>query len=373
MPDSRVKLLHVFEVLQGGQGTYLSLFAEDELSWIDSYVIAPDRHASSVPKSLPSVFYRAPRRSLRSLARLAWTTLVTARRIKPDVIFLHSSFSLPLAPIVWAWSSARIIYCPHGWAAYRYKSGSLKHRLCAFVEGCLAWFPHRVLNISRFDQMASAKAGYLGSHEILLNAVRDSSLTQQEVRSAGDDSGISLLFVGRFDRQKGVDLLLDQFSRASQARPDLRLFLIGQPVLSTERCFPVDLPGVTAVGWVDNSEIDRWFAEADALVIPSRWEGFGLVVAEAYRNGCPVIASDVGALPDLVEHGRTGFIFSHERGDLADLLASLSCEQLHAMRRRCRAIYDERFSIVRYSRDFHRLLESLDVQRPANTAETRRS
>ena len=47
----------------------------------------------------------------------------------------------------------------------------------------------------------------------------------------------------------------------------------------------------------------RYYAAADGLVVPSRWEGFGLVAIEAMRAGTAVIASDRGALPELVEHG----------------------------------------------------------------------
>jgi glycosyltransferase involved in cell wall biosynthesis len=70
----------------------------------------------------------------------------------------------------------------------------------------------------------------------------------------------------------------------------------------------------------------------DALVMPSRWEGFGLVALEAMRLGKPVIASRRGALTEIIEHGATGLLFDLDRpGELIDVLRHLDKVALAAM------------------------------------------
>ena len=96
--------------------------------------------------------------------------------------------------------------------------------------------------------------------------------------------------MGRLTRQKGFDVLV----AAMRSLPDLHLDIIGEgedrPLL--------DAPNVQLAGW--QADIRPWLARADIAVIPSRWEGFGLVAVEAMASGVPVIASDIPALREVV-------------------------------------------------------------------------
>ncbi|HEX5474906.1 MAG TPA: glycosyltransferase, partial [Vicinamibacterales bacterium] len=81
---------------------------------------------------------------------------------------------------------------------------------------------------------------------------------------------------------------------------------------------------VTVVGRVGEGELVRWYRRAQALVSPSLYEGFGLPAAEAMACGTPVIATNAGALPEVVADGETGVIVprADERA-LAGAMASL--------------------------------------------------
>ena len=85
------------------------------------------------------------------------------------------------------------------------------------------------------------------------------------------------------------------------------------------------LSGVRFLGFQNQSELPAFFALADVFVLPSRHEPWGLIVNEAMAAGCPVIASsDVGAAPDLVLDGVTGFTYPVGDVDaLTDALARL--------------------------------------------------
>lgn len=119
-----------------------------------------------------------------------------------------------------------------------------------------------------------------------------------------DDSRIRLLFVGRFDRQKGLDILLDAV-RPLGDRVALRV--VGAPAVS-ETELTADLPPhVSILGWLSREQVSAQMAACDLLVVPSRWEGFGLVAVEAMRLGTAVMASDVGGLSDILGPDRFGF------------------------------------------------------------------
>jgi glycosyltransferase involved in cell wall biosynthesis len=138
-------------------------------------------------------------------------------------------------------------------------------------------------------------------------------------------NGIKALFVGRLDRQKGIDILLDIFSEISDK--SILLYVAGEPVLHDVQCVPPK--NVVMLGWIGHTDIDSYYRAADVVVIPSRWEGFGLVALEAMRNGIPVIASDAGALPEIVVDGVTGWLYhSGDPGQLLGILRSISIAEL---------------------------------------------
>ena len=108
-----------------------------------------------------------------------------------------------------------------------------------------------------------------------------------------------VLFVGTVEPRKGIDVLLAAHAALRrQGRPDLRLVIAGPPGWGETPA--LDGPGVVAPGRIDEPTLDALYRGAAALAVPSRSEGFGLPALEAMARGCPVVASDAGALPEVV-------------------------------------------------------------------------
>jgi D-inositol-3-phosphate glycosyltransferase len=125
-----------------------------------------------------------------------------------------------------------------------------------------------------------------------------------------------LLFVGRLDAIKDLDLLLASVAR--MRTPD-RLYVIGGNPDGPEGDAEVErLRGVAArlgigervvfPGAAPQRELPRYYRAADAVVITSRYESFGLVAAEALASGTPVVAARVGGLPSIIRHGENGLL-----------------------------------------------------------------
>jgi len=147
-------------------------------------------------------------------------------------------------------------------------------------------------------------------------------------RLAGVPYGVPVIgVVGRLCPSKGLDVLLRAVAILLPDHPDLRLLLVGDaPPGSSYGDELVRLAGaeglagaVTFCGYVPGA--DRGMADLDILVVSSAAEPFGLVSLEAMAHGVPVVATTGGGSPELVRHGREGYLVTP--GDPAALAASL--------------------------------------------------
>lgn len=92
----------------------------------------------------------------------------------------------------------------------------------------------------------------------------------------------------------------------------------------------------------------RYYAACDALIMPSRREAFGLTAVEAMQFGKPVIASNRGALPELVQDGVNGYVFDLDSEDgLKNCLLGLSKEGLRRMSGNAREVFHSSFTAAR--------------------------
>lgn len=112
--------------------------------------------------------------------------------------------------------------------------------------------------------------------------------------------------------RKGIRFLLHAIAQVKDEFPDVQLVIAGdgfeRPDLE-ELAKSLDIEERTRfLGWVPNADLPRYFRAAAASVIPSLEEGFGIPAAEAMGCELPVIASDAGGLPEVVEDGATGFV-----------------------------------------------------------------
>jgi glycosyltransferase involved in cell wall biosynthesis len=120
-------------------------------------------------------------------------------------------------------------------------------------------------------------------------------------------------FVGRLEEQKNLQTLLDAFSGLPAA---IRCVIVGEGTQRPALERRIEAEGLTNVVLVGYRPDARELIPAfDRLCLPSRWEGFGLVLVEAMLQGVPVIAANAGAIPELLQRGRFGVLFDPDRPD----------------------------------------------------------
>ena len=131
------------------------------------------------------------------------------------------------------------------------------------------------------------------------------------------ETGTYAIFVGRLNRQKGIDLLLS----AASANPDIPFKAAGEPdpVFLSQQSLPAN---VELTGHLPPADLHRVVGQSRFLVFTSRsYEGFPMVFLEAMKHCLPVIAPNMAGFPEIIEGGVNGLLFNP--GDANNLAAKI--------------------------------------------------
>lgn len=356
-----LSVVHFAETLYGGLATYLhELLAHqvDQFAAVTVFCPNSQGHLLASTGARIVTFPDQPR-SLIGVLRMnrAWKRFLRDNRA--DVVHLHSTFAGVVGRASLLKSRAPVVYCSHGWA-HSMQVGLAKRVVYAAVECALAARADAIINISMSENRYAKLAGISSRKlHLIYNGVSDCAYSLPE-------AGLSakrILFVGRFDRQKGFDLLIEAFR--SNALSDYSLDVIGGAVVDGPA--PLDIPAnVRLRGWLPPNEVRAAISECDAVIMPSRWEGFGLVAVEAMRAARPVIATRVGALPEIVVDRKTGMLVEPESVPglirAVQQLADLDPVSLGA---NARSSFEARFTSARMSREVESLYQKIIDNRAA--------
>jgi glycosyltransferase involved in cell wall biosynthesis len=163
---------------------------------------------------------------------------------------------------------------------------------------------------------------------------------------SGAGRGNFALFVGRLAEEKGIGTLLAAWSRLS-IKPRLKIIGDG-PLASAVANAAATMREIEWLGPRGKDQVSQEMADASVLIVPSTWyEGFPLVIAEAFAAGLPIVASRIGGLAEVVSGGHTGWLVSP--GDFNELSNAVSRvfsqpEELQAMRLKARSEFENRYT-----------------------------
>lgn len=313
-----MKILHVAETIKGGVATIMRQLVMEQQDTEDEVLcIVPRQQLSElvgVREHVLSPFNRTGRNTM-SLFLLLFCFLRVVLNKKPDVIHLHSSFAGFLCrlalPIIFVFYHPKVIYCPHAFA-FLMDIPVYKKRVYAFIERMLEKVTDKTICVSEYEYREAIKWGLNPERLVIIyNGVQDPLIvTQKSPYKYANKKNI--LFVGRTDHQKGFDHVLNITNLLSQ-NEDIHITVIGDYVIEY-KSLPVYGEKITYIGWLKYEDIAPYFFHATVLLMPSRWEAFGLVAVEAQSYGLPVLAFERGSLPEIIINGVTGFLV--EYGDI---------------------------------------------------------
>jgi len=199
------------------------------------------------------------------------------------------------------------------------------HKLFRVARGLVQrWLAHFPAAVSDYISLSQRSAAILSTYlppRARVHALQDAIDTVRD-RPVAVAENRTILYVGRLDLEKGVQLLAETIGRLGA-----EAVFVGdgplRPVLEA-------IPGVSVTGWQPRAEIRGYLARARCLVFPSLWyETYGLTVDEAASCGVPAIVSDISAAAERVEDGVTGWHFcSGDGADLARCLKLIDCDTM---------------------------------------------
>lgn len=259
--------------------------------------------------------------------------LVSARRImrtlvdRPDVIQFPSppSSNDALLPLLARLRGVPSVVRLAGWPLYEAKyRGDLSSYESYFFYRLTRSFFTKVVCASSFMRDRSMRDGIDAKkiqvipNGIDLNAFRYAG----RIKLVGHPA---LLFVGRLEREKGIDILVESMEHLARALPQVVLHVVGEGSLENElRRFTVTKGLIDRVVFHGKTlDTAAFYSSADICVVPSIFEAFGITVVEAMAAGKPVVATRCGGIPENVTNLDNGILVQPTRQGLVKAITDL--------------------------------------------------
>lgn len=248
--------------------------------------------------------------------------LMLARRLpKPDVITAQDPFETGLIGVI----LSRLLRAPlhiqvhTDFLSPEFRTHSWKNRVRVLFAGCVLTYAVRIRVVSeRIKQRIENEYRLMIPMSVLpifvdLKRYRSLSHTQHERRA------VSLLFVGRLEPEKRADRAIYALARARSLGIDVELTIVGDGSQREALQSLAQELGVTQwIVFVGQKDPLEYYARADMLLVPSEYEGYGMVIIEALAAGIPVLSTDVGVTREAGAH-----IAPHDTDGFAGELCSL--------------------------------------------------
>jgi glycosyltransferase involved in cell wall biosynthesis len=306
--------------------------------------LPPDLTYGRVAQSRVSWLDRFSRLAImgRYLAAQYRATLAEARKNGVDVV--HAHWAIPTGPA--AVMAAKRLQVPsvitmHGGDVYVNPEQGYDFPTRWYVRPVLHWTLRQagaLTAITEDCRQHALRAGAPAEHiRLVFNGTDLRRFSPGNDGTGSQRFGPHMIFACRqlFPR-KGIRFLLEAGAQLKPRFPDLQIVLAGdgfeRPELARLATELGIASQVTFLGWVPNEELPPYYRAAAVSVIPSLEEGFGIPAAEAMGCEVPVVASDAGGLPEVVEDGVTGLVVP--RGDATALAGAIGTLLADPERRR---------------------------------------
>ncbi len=355
-----MRILHAAETIKGGVASVLNELVEDQSTIYGAenvISLIPDAQLSffsSVSKNDAKTFNRTGR-NVKSLINFSKTFFSLVKNNSIDVIHLHSTFAGFLGRVLLIFMNykGRIIYCPHAFS-FLMSLGKCKKLIYIAIERILQYKTDYIICVSHYESHQASKAGLdKNKLKVIYNGVSGFPKYNESPEKYENVNVFVVTFVGRFDYQKGIDVLeLAIRELANHQKKYKYVFnIIGEAVIDdADNEFFSNIPErsdleLNLLGWLNKDALGDIYSKSHVVVMPSRWEGFGLVAIESFQYGTPVIASRNSSLKELITEGVHGYLFETGSSDeLCDILLNIDLAMLKIMSVECLNNFNANFT-----------------------------
>ena len=157
-------------------------------------------------------------------------------------------------------------------------------------------------------------------------------------------------YIGALSKAKGVPNLLEAIPLILEKKGDIQFLLGGAGEMEDKFTNYIKDPNfkgrVSFVGWIPHDELPKYLNRLKLLVLPSYTEGLPNIILEAAACGTPVLVTPVGAIPDIIQDGKTGFIMEDNSPECIarNVICALSHPDLGEITRQARALVESDFT-----------------------------
>jgi len=240
------------------------------------------------------------------------------KKYKPDILYCHSSKAGAVARIASIGIKTHVFYNAHGWA-FNMQCSRQKKKVYCLIERILARLTDVIIVISEFERKTALKYKICKKDKLhmiyngidVCKYIGNSDNRPQMLRQLNIPTDSYVIgSVGRLSKQKAPDIFVQAAAKIKLKIKNAFFILVGDgeerryiesliEKYNLSQCFYI-------TGWVEN-DIDYINTFNQAMLL-SRWEGFGLVLAEYMAAKKPIIATNVDAIPNLIENEKNGLL-----------------------------------------------------------------
>jgi len=293
------------------------------------------------------------------------------RREKPDIVHTHTAKAGFVGRLAaWLAGVPIVVHTFHGHVFHSY-FGLFKTRLFIFLERVLAHLTNRIITISQLQRQEIVGYGIASPDKIVIIPLgfdlepflASDSLRGQVRAELGFTNEIKLVgIVARLTHVKNHKLFLEAAALVRQQCDFAHFLIVGDGELRAELEQLTKNLGlsdaVSFLGW--RQDLPSIYADLDLVVLTSHNEGTPVTLIEAQASGCPVVATAVGGIPDIIIDKETGHLVPlNDAQALAETILATLKSDSQKLGQAGRQMVKERFSVTRLVRDIETLYEGL--------------
>ena len=282
----KISILHLSQVSGGGVEKYIKLFLKySNNEKFDNYLVAPNLDNYKEYKIKKSFEFNTNQSfSIIQLLKNVLFIRKIFKEIKPDIVYLHSTFAGVIGRLAAVGCNCKVVYNPHSWS-----------------------FKMDILSIKKLFYKSIEL-------EIIYNGIEINERHNEIKELSASLSGMYVIgMVGRICEQKNPLFFVEFAKELYKLRKDIFFIIVGDGELKKEIENKIVEYGMEdhflITGWVNNPK--DYIELFDQAVLFSKWEGLCLSIAEYMLARKPILATDIGGINDLIQNNVTGLLINN--------------------------------------------------------------
>lgn len=282
------------------------------------------------------------------------------KQYQPDIAYAHSTKAGALTRLACIGKNLPVIYNPHGWA-FNMQQSKLKSNIYKLIEKVQSPFTKKIICISEAEKISALKNKICSADKIqvITNGIDLEQLDSIPSFSREDLNIPKGAFVvgqvGRLSKQKAPDVFVNMSAIIKRRIPNSFFIMVGNGDEEKQIRNQIKSLGLEdsflLTGWVNNPT--AYLSCMDVATLLSRWEGFGLVLAEYMYSGVPLVATNVDAIPYVVDDGTDGLLVNPD----APEDAAQAVIKLHKNKDLAQRLIENGLATVKENYDIQRVVQ----------------